>query len=503
MQQFRIGGSGMPKRREMLKRSAQLGATFALPLRPLLGRVSQQDGVEVNDVQSQLNATRVNRIIKPNSVDDIKAALADARKEGRAVSVAGGRHAMGGQQFGRDTLLLDMKAFNRVLRFDQIKGQITAEGGIEWPELVDYLNRVQAGQPRHWTIREKQTGVDRVSLGGSLASNVHGRGLRFPPIVSDVESFDLLGADGKLRTCSRRENTELFALAIGGYGLFGVIAHVTLRLVPRTKLERVVEVIAVKDLLAWVEKRLQQGFEYGDCQYSTELETDEQAHAGVFSCYRPVNQDTPIPENQKQLSTKDWLALYTLARTDKKEAFRRYSTYYLSTSGQIYWSDLHQMAGNFDDYRKAVDVRRGTEMITEVYVRRDVLIPFLARCRKDFLEHNVDMTYGTIRFIRRDAETFLAWAKEPCVCIVCNLHVVHTEEGKKKAAEDFRRIIDRAIEFGGRYYLTYHRWATRKQVETCYPQFVEFLRLKKKYDPSERFQSDWYRHYKEMFADRL
>ena len=89
------------------------------------------------------------------------------------------------------------------------------------------------------------------------------------------------------------------------------------------------------------------------------------------------------------------------------------------------------------------------------------------------------------------------------VCIVCNLHVVHTEAGKQKAIDDFRRIIDRAIEHGGRFFLTYHRWATKEHVETCYPQFVEFLRLKKKYDPQERFQSDWYRHYKAMFAEEL
>jgi FAD/FMN-containing dehydrogenase len=493
----------MPRRREILIKTAQIGAALALPFRPLLGRIDQPEGVEVNDVQSQLNATRVNRIIRPNSIDDIQAVLGVAKKEGRAVSVAGGRHAMGGQQFGRDTLLLDMKPFNRVVSFDRAQGHITVEGGTEWPELIDYLDREQVGRPHPWAIREKQTGVDRVSLGGSLAANVHGRGLRFPPIVSDVESFVLVGADGKLLTCSRRENPEPFALAIGGYGLFGVIAQVTLRLVPRTKVERVVEVIAVKDLLPWVDKRLQQGFVYGDCQYSTDLETDERSHAGVFSCYRPVDEDTPVPKDQKQLSTKDWGELYTLARTDKKKAFERYSTYYLSTSGQIYWSDSHQLAGNFDDYRKAVEVRRGTEMITELYVTRDVFLPFLARCRKDFLEHKVDMTYGTIRFIQRDADTFLAWAKEPCVCIVCNLHVIHTEEGKRKAAGDFRRLIDRVIQFGGRYYLTYHRWATREQVETCYPQFVEFLRLKRMYDPEERFQSDWYRHYKEMFADKI
>ncbi len=184
-------------------------------------------------------------------------------------------------------------------------------------------------------------------------------------------------------------------------------------------------------------------------------------------------------------------------------SFETYSKYYVSTSGQVYWSDTHQLSSAFEGYREAVDKRRGTEMITEVYVTKDAFVPFLAQVRKDFLKHKVDMTYGTIRFIERDSESFLTWATEPFVCIVCNLHVVHTEEGKKKAKEDFRRIIDRVIEYGGRYYLTYHRWATRTHVETCYPQFADFLRLKKKYDPEEQFQSDWYRHYRRMFADKI
>jgi FAD/FMN-containing dehydrogenase len=84
-----------------------------------------------------------------------------------------------------------------------------------------------------------------------------------------------------------------------------------------------------------------------------------------------------------------------------------------------------------------------------------------------------------------------------------NLHVDHDTAGLSKAADHFRRLIDRAIEFDGSYFLTYHRWASRQQVETCYRQMAEFLRLKRRYDPDEVFQSDWYRHYKQMFADRL
>ena len=52
----------------------------------------------------------------------------------------------------------------------------------------------------------------------------------------------------------------------------------------------------------------------------------------------------------------------------------------------------------------------------------------------------------------------------------------------------------------GSYYPTYHRFATRRQVEAAFPRFPEFLKLKRKYDPGETFQSDWYRHYRSMFG---
>ncbi len=91
---------------------------------------------------------------------------------------------MGGQQFGRDSVLLDMSRFNRVLSFDRRQGHLEVQAGIEWPELIEYLHREQQGESKPWAIREKQTGVDRVSLGGSLASNVHGRSLRFRPSLA-------------------------------------------------------------------------------------------------------------------------------------------------------------------------------------------------------------------------------------------------------------------------------------------------------------------------------
>ena len=104
----------------------------------------------------------------------------------------------------------------------------------QWPELLDELSRLQPGEKAPLGIRQKQTGADRLCLGGALAANIHGRGLRMKPFVADVEAFELVNALGELVRCSRTENRDLFQLAIGGYGLFGVVVRVCLRLDERT-----------------------------------------------------------------------------------------------------------------------------------------------------------------------------------------------------------------------------------------------------------------------------
>jgi FAD/FMN-containing dehydrogenase len=140
-------------------------------------------------------------------------------------------------------------------------------------------------------------------------------------------------------------------------------------------------------------------------------------------------------------------------------------------------------------------------MISEVYVPRDSLTDFMTEVADDFRRHSVEVIYGTIRLIERDQDTFLAWAREPWACVICNLHSVHTSEGIEHAAAAFRRLIDLANDRGGTYFLTYHRWATRQQVERSYPRFREFLALKRRHDPEERFQSDWYRHCRTLFDE--
>jgi FAD/FMN-containing dehydrogenase len=467
-----------------------------------------QYGTSVNDIHSRLNPTRVCRVERSQSIEDIQRCICRARRQGRAVSIAGGRHAMGGQQFGTDTVLLDMSAMTRVLALDHQRGHVSVEAGIYWPDLIEDLLGMQRNHRPQWGIVQKQTGADRLSIGGAVSANVHGRGLALRPIVADVESLMLVDAQGELRECSRRENTELFRLAIGGYGLFGVITTVTLRLTRRAKLQRLVEQIAVDELIPAFQRRIDEGFLYGDFQYATDSASPSFLREGIFSCYRPVSSDIPVPEEQKQLSEDDWKELAYLAHTDRRRAFELYSRHYLATSGQMYWSDTHQLSTYLDDYHDFVDQRTGasipgSEMITEVFVPRSDLVRFVDDVREGLRAERIELIYGTIRLIEKEEETFLPWARESYVCVVFNVHVPHTAECVAKAARDCQFLIDRAIAHGGRYFLTYHRWARRDQVEACYPEFPEFLRLKRKYDAEGCFQSNWYRHYKRMFVEKL
>ena len=465
-----------------------------------LAPLDASGGVSVNDLHSRLNPTVVDRIVEVRSAADARAAILASAAAGKVICVSGGRHAMGGQQFAQGGVLLDTRRYGAVRAFDPERGLVEVESGIQWPELIAWLVENQPGNQPQWGIRQKQTGADRLSIGGAVSANVHGRGLTLPPIVGDVESLTLLGPDGKRRTCSRTENAELFRLVCGGYGLFGFIDTVTLRLSPRQKVRRAVEIETSDRLLARFDERIADGYEFGDFQFALDPRSGDFLRRGIFSCYKPTSIDTPIPGQQRALSADDWKKLLWLAHFDKQGAWDAYAAHYLGTDGQVYWSDTHQLSTYIDDYHTWVDAECGaahpaTEIISELYVPRPELDAFLSETAEDFRLNGVDCIYGTIRLIERDDESFLAWAKEPYACTIFNLHTSHTPEGREHSAAAFRRLIDIAARRGGSWFLTYHTFGTRDQILRCYPQFPEFLRLKRQYDPDERFQSDWYRHH--------
>src|SRR3979490_2567568 len=128
------------------RREFVAGSVATLVASSASGRLAPEpESILVNDIHSQLNSTRVLGISQPRSLEDVQSIVRTARKDRKIISVAGGRHAMGGQQFGTDTLLIDTRGLSRVLNLDRKHGIVEAEAGIEWPELIHGYVPCRAG----------------------------------------------------------------------------------------------------------------------------------------------------------------------------------------------------------------------------------------------------------------------------------------------------------------------------------------------------------------------
>ena len=463
--------------------------------------------ITINDIHSQLNQTTVDRVVKPKSLVEIQSLVEEAKVNKQSISIAGGRHAMGGQQFASGSLHLDMTELDKILEIDPKRGLLHCEAGIMWPKIIDITQSMASPHKLGWGIRQKQTGVDDVTLGGSIAANAHGRGLGLCPMADDIEEITLVNSSAEVVVCSRNQNKELFSLVIGGYGLFGVIYSTKLRLIPRQKVKRIVNVIDIQDAENAIYRRIDEGCIYGDFQYAVDPSGEEFMSRGVFACYKPVDDEMAIDDDQSDLPPEAWLTLIKLAHEDKKAAYKLYAQHYIGTDGQIYWSDTMQLSTYIPTYsefleKNSPETHNGKEslMIGEHYVPYDKVREFMDDAKAILQESGTEVIYGTIRAINQDTVTFLPWAKQDYGCIIFNLRTHHSEAGLKKVESTFQQLIDSSLSYGGSFFLTYHHYATPEQVKKAYPQIREFFALKQQYDPEELFQSEWYRHYRSAFT---
>jgi len=469
--------------------------------------------IVLNDVHSALNPTPVRRVERPRTLEELQSLVRRARSEGFGLSVAGGRHAMGAQQFATNQVHVDTTAMCAVLGSDASRGWLRVEAGAMWPAIIEATHRMPASADgTAWAIRQKQTGVDDVTLGGSIAANAHGRGLQMQPLVDDIEDLMLVDPQGDVVTCSRTEHPELFAKVVGGYGLFGIVHAATLRLTPRCKVRRLVDVLDLADARHAVLRRVEQGCLYGDFQFVIDPRDPAFLQRGVFACYRPVDADDDVAiDTATDLRPEDWLKLLRLAAVDKAAAFKAYAQHYLGTHGNAYWADTMQLATYLPSYADALSSEatapgvilgatpqanvRETLVIGEHYVPRDRIDAFMRDARNVLLRHQAEVIYGTIRAIERDSTSFMPWARDDYACVIFNLRTPHTPQGKQRTADTFRALIDAALALNGSYFLTYHQHATREQVLRAYPQMPDFFAAKRAHDPHAVFVSDWYHHH--------
>lgn len=132
-----------------------------------------------------------------------------------------------GRSYGDSALhprVLSMLGFNRILDFDPLNGILTAEAGVLFSELLEVL------VPRGFFL-PVTPGTKFITLGGAIASNVHGKNHHKEGAFANfVLAIGLMTGDGQELVCTPYQNQELFRQTLGGMGLTGVILWVTFSL---------------------------------------------------------------------------------------------------------------------------------------------------------------------------------------------------------------------------------------------------------------------------------
>ncbi|MEZ9511061.1 FAD-binding oxidoreductase [Vibrio breoganii] len=131
--------------------------------------------------------------------------------------------------------------FQRFISFDQETGLLRCESGVTLDDILDTF------VPKGWFL-SVTPGTKFVSVGGAIASDVHGKNHHIEGTFCDhVTSLSLM-IDDKEYICSPDVNSDLFRATCGGMGLTGVITEATFRLKPIASSFIEQKVIKAKDL---------------------------------------------------------------------------------------------------------------------------------------------------------------------------------------------------------------------------------------------------------------
>ena len=444
----------------------------------------------VNDA-SRLNRTEVAEVWQvPVDRDDpeeqIALLLARARAEGRRVSIGGARHSMGGHTIYPGGIVVDMLPWNH-LELDESRNILKVQAGALWKDVIEYLD--QYGR----SVAVMQSN-NSFSVGGSISVNCHGWQYNRSPIASTVESFRLMQADGTVVLCSRTENPELFSLALGGYGLFGIILDVELRVVPNERYRLEQTLVPVDQSLATFDSQIkdQPGVQMVYARMS--VVPDRLFQEVLMNAFVGDSGGAVPPLYEPKMAELRRLVFRGSAKSDFGKELR----WSAETRLQPLLADtifsrnqlLNEGAEVFQN-RSA----ESTDILHEYFVPRQQVASFVTAMREIIPEHNANLLNVTVRAVNEDEDTFLRYADQSLLAFVMLFVQDRTRAGEARMEALSRELIDAALEHEGRYYLPYRLHATRTQFQQAYPQAREFFERKREVDPEELFQNQFYIKY--------
>jgi FAD/FMN-containing dehydrogenase len=447
------------------------------------------------DDASRLNPTPVRGVIfagsSTTSTSEVLTPLLRRIAEGQdpALAVCGVRHSMGGQSLLRDGWILDMQPLRGVV-LDTANRVMRVGAGATWREIIPVLNAAGLAPI------VMQSNHD-FTIGGSLSVNCHGWHTNSAPVASTVQSLRLLTAEGVVVACSPQVNAELFKLALGGYGLFGVILEADIAVVPNVLYKRpdFVSVPTADYATSFAQRVYEAGspveMAYGRLSVDPRSFLDE----AIIATF------TPVPDTRGAVlpltAALDSEAARAIYRNSASSGVGKAFRWWLEREAGPWLADrasrnsvLNEPAAVFAN--RAQDT---TDILHEYFVPQARLWEFVGHAKKIIRRAKGNLLNVTVRDVRRDTRCVLAYAHEDVFGLVMSFVQERSATGEERMQGMTRELVDAAISTGGSFYLPYRLHATSEQLRRAYPDWETAMRAKRRYDPKHIFRNGLYETY--------
>ncbi|GAB6042115.1 FAD-binding protein [Endothiovibrio diazotrophicus] len=388
----------------------------------------------------------------------------------RELAAEGGeRIARGlGRSYGDSALaprLVSSRRLDQILAFDEQSGRLRAAAGLSLADLLALL------APRGW-FPPVTPGTKFVTLGGAVASDVHGKNHHLDGSFCDhVEELRLMLADGEAVTCSRDENPQLFHATCGGMGLTGVILDVTFRLRPlpgpriaetTLKAAHLEEALALFDRyasttysVAWIDC-LARGARLG----RSLIMLGEHAAGGEHRRREPRPLSVPVDAPTMLLNRWSIAAFNTLyygrIRTPRLEREVHYDGFFYPLDGIHHWNRLYGRRG-FVQYQFVLPRDGGAEGM------KSILQAISASRRGSFL--------AVLKAFGRGNDNLLSFPREGYTLALD----FKLDDGLFKLLDE---LDARVLDYGGRLYLAKDARMSEATFKKSYPNWEALAELR-------------------------
>lgn len=407
----------------------------------------------------------------------------EAVSRGQLIARGLGR-SYGDQALNKDGYVAECTQFNSFLSWNGDTGILECQAGASLEEIITYF------APKGW-LPMICPGTKFVTVGGAIANDIHGKAHHIDgSFVNCVLSFTIMLADGQVVTASRSENADLFWGNFGGLGLLGVIlaARLQLRKVETTYFKQ--KSVVIRNLDHMLEALDTYDHEYNySVAWIDALAKGRKLGSGVLTLGNAARlsdlpqklQSDPLKLHKTgKLKVPFFLPSFTLngltvrvlnraiafVQNSPKE-FVHYEKFFFPLDAINNWNRGYGKRG-FIQYQFVIPEADGKRHLTEILqmIAGSGCTPFL----------NVFKRMG-------DGQGILSFPFKG--------YTLAIDFPVTRQLKTFTPSLDaKVLEAGGRLYLGKDALLEEGMFKKMYPQFGEWVAIKRKYDPQNAFNSD-------------